>query len=299
MVRRPPHLLFVPAHVLPLIHPRPSLVTIHDLGYRHFPEAHPRLQRLYLNLSTRWNARVAQHILADSQATKADLVEMYDTPPEKITVAYPGYDTSLAPVRDESALAAAKRRYGIHGEYFLHLGTLQPRKNLARLIEAFAAAEVEATLVLAGPRGWLYEELFARVRRLGMERRVLFPGYVAGEDKAALISGARAFVFPSLHEGFGLPVLEAQACGCPVLCADRSSLPEVAGEGALRVDPLDTAALAEGMRRLASDAELRKDLVERGTANLRRFSWARCARQVLQAMSRMLEQDPASVTRDR
>jgi len=153
MVRRPPHLLFVPAHVLPLIHPRPSLVTIHDLGYRHFPEAHPRLQRLYLNLSTRWNARVAQHILADSQATKADLVEMYDTPPEKITVAYPGYDTSLAPVRDESALAAAKRRYGIHGEYFLHLGTLQPRKNLARLIEAFAAAEVEATLVLRGRGG--------------------------------------------------------------------------------------------------------------------------------------------------
>jgi glycosyltransferase involved in cell wall biosynthesis len=217
MARRPPDVLFIPAHVLPLVHPRASLVTVHDLGYLYFPEAHPWGQRWYLDLSTRWNARFAAHVLADSEATKADLVARYATPPEKITVAFPGRDESLAPVDDPAAIGAVKARYGIAGSYFLYLGTLQPRKNLARLIAAFAGMPPETVLVLAGRRGWLYEDLFAQARRLGLEGRVLFPGYVREEDKAALLSGALVFVFPSLYEGFGLPVLEAQACGCPVI----------------------------------------------------------------------------------
>ncbi len=138
MARRPPDALFIPAHVLPLVHPRASLVTVHDLGYLHFPEAHPWRQRLYLDLSTRWNARAATHIMADSEATKSDLVAHYGVPPDKITVAYPGCDESLAPVRDPATIEAVKTRHGITGDYFLYLGTLQPRKNLSRLITAFA-----------------------------------------------------------------------------------------------------------------------------------------------------------------
>ncbi|HIQ01906.1 MAG TPA: glycosyltransferase family 1 protein, partial [Anaerolineales bacterium] len=251
--------------------------------------AHPPLQRLYLDLSTRWNGRAAAHLLADSEATKQDLVARYSTPPEKVTVAYPGYDETLAPVRDPTAVAAVKARYDITGDYFLHLGTLQPRKNLSRLLAAFSNLKSETQLVLAGRGGWLYNDLFAQARRMGLEDRVLFPGYIPEADKAPLLSGALAFVFPSLYEGFGLPVLEAQACGCPVICADTSSLPEVAGEGALLVDPADTEGLARGMARLAQDAALRAELVERGFANLRRFSWERCARAVLEVIERLME----------
>lgn len=289
MVRCPPDLLFVPAHVLPLLHPPLSLVTVHDLGYLHFPAAHPLRQRLYLDLSTRWSARAAAHLLTDSEATRVDLIRHYGTPPDKITVAYPGYDETLAPVRDPAIVAAVQRRYAIPGPYLLYLGTLQPRKNLARLIDAFARlGDKNLWLVLAGRKGWLYDDLFAQVRRLGLEGRVLFPGYIAEEDKAALLSGALAFAFPSLYEGFGLPILEAQACGCPVFCADTSSLPEVAGASALLVDPQDTDALTAAMSRLATESRLREHLVEAGFANLARFSWQRCAQTVLEVIDRLL-----------
>jgi glycosyltransferase involved in cell wall biosynthesis len=293
MALHSPDLLFVPAHVLPLIHPPLSLVTVHDLGYLHFPHAHPLLQRIYLDLSTRWNARAAAHILADSEATRSDLIARYRTPPEKVTVAYPGYDEALAPAREPGVIAEVKARYGVVGDYFLHIGTLQPRKNLSQLITALSSPELEdlfpkPTLVLAGRRGWLYENLFAQVRRLGLEDRVLFPGYVHDADKAALLSGALAFLFPSLYEGFGLPVLEAQACGCPVICSATSSLPEVAGEAALLVDPLDTDAWTAAMARLASDSNLRTELVKRGYVNLQRFSWRCCAQTVLEVMESLV-----------
>ncbi|MEA3341286.1 MAG: glycosyltransferase family 1 protein, partial [Chloroflexota bacterium] len=293
MARRPPDALFVPAHVLPLVHPCASLVTVHDLGYLHFPQAHPWRQRLYLDLSTRWSARAAAHILADSEAAKADLAARYGTPPEKITVAYPGYDETLAPVRDPAAIEAVKARYAISGDYFLYLGTLQPRKNLPRLVEAFAKFAIRNSqfaiqLVLAGKRGWLYDDLFTQVRRLGLEGRVLFPGYVSEEEKAALLSGALAFVFPSLYEGFGLPVLEAQTCGCPVVASSTSSLPEAAGDGALLVDPADTAAIGAAMQRVSSDPALRESLVERGFVNVRRFSWAACAQSVLDVIEQFV-----------
>ena len=291
MARHPPDLLFVPAHVLPPVRPRRTLVTIHDLGYRYFPEAHPRRQRLYLDWSTRWNARVAGHILADSCATRDALVQAYGIDAAKITVAYPGYDSDLAPVRDAGVLAAVRARYAIPGPYILFMGRLQPRKNLARLIEAFArlAADRPAlTLVLAGPAGWLAEPIHARVRELGLEARVLFPGYVAAADKAALLSGAAVFAYPSLYEGFGFPALEAQACGVPLLASATSSLPEVVGAGGLLVDPLDTSAIAAGLARLLDDNDLRHALIARGVANLRRFSWEATARAVLTVIENLL-----------
>lgn len=287
MVRCPPDVLFVPAHVLPLVHPHASVVTIHDLGYLYFPDAHRTRERLYLDWSTRWNARAARHIIADSRATKADLVNWYRVPPEKVTVVYPGVNlTQLMPCPQEQ-VEATKRKYGIEGSYYLYVGRLEPRKNLKRLIEAYAMRDGQTPhlLVLAGRAGWKGSELRALVERLGLQRRVLFPGYIPEADKAALMSGAIAFVFPSLYEGFGLPVLEAQACACPVVTSSTSSLPEVAGEGALFVQPEDVRAIGAALRQVAEDHLLRRELVERGLENVRRFSWHRCAQQVLHILT--------------
>ncbi|MCX7683140.1 MAG: glycosyltransferase family 4 protein [Anaerolineae bacterium] len=284
MALHPPDLLFVPAHVLPPVRPRLTLVTVHDLGYLHFPRTHPRGQWLYLSLSTLWNAHVATHILADSEATRADLISHYNIPPQKITVAYPGFDdqmTSACPIED------VRTRYGIGKKYFLYLGTLHPRKNLSRLIAAFASLPPDTLLVLAGKEGWHCKELFAQIEQLGLEERVLFTGYVRKEEKTALLRGALALVFPSLYEGFGLPVLEAQACDCPVITSTTSSLPEVAGDAAILVDPADPEAIASAMLRLLSDSTVRQSLIEKGRENVKRFSWINCARTVLEVIEQI------------
>ncbi len=286
MAGRPPDVLFVPAHVLPLIHPRHSVVTVHDLGYLAYPEAHKTGDRRYLDWSTRWNARRAKIVIADSAATRADLIRAYAVDERKIRVIHLGRDDTLVPVREAHMLAEVQARYGIAAHYLLYVGTLQPRKNLARVIEAFARAAAAPAfsgiqLVLAGKKGWLYDDLFAQVERSGLAGRVLFPGYIEDVDLPALLSGALAFVFPSLYEGFGIPVLEAGACGVPVITSNTSSLPEVAGDAALLVDPHDVDAIAEAMNRLVTDAALRAALSRRGQANVQRFSWEKCARETL------------------
>jgi glycosyltransferase involved in cell wall biosynthesis len=209
----------------------------------------------------------------------------YGIEPSKIVVAYPGYNSALRPVSDPGRLAAVRDRYKIERDYLLTIGTLQPRKNLLRLIDAYASnPAIHHQLVLAGSPGWLSGPILNRARQVG----VLLPGYIADEDKAALLSGADAFLFPSLYEGFGFPVLEAMACGTPVLCSKSSSLPELVcsseGEAALLVDPLDTVAMSEAIGRIVSDRALRDSLVQRGFANIQRFSWKRCAQEVLSAL---------------
>jgi glycosyltransferase involved in cell wall biosynthesis len=282
MLLRPPDVLFVPAHVLPLIHPRRSVVTVHDLGYLHYPQAHRPADRRYLHWSTRWNARQATAVLADSEATKADLLAAYRVPAGKVRVVYLGFalECGAQAERAGEAGAAPSRRY------LLYVGTLQPRKNLARVIDAFAqiARRPELSgvqLVLAGKQGWLYDDLFAQAARLGLADRVQFPGYIADADLPALLSGALAFVFPSLYEGFGIPVLEAGACGVPVITSNTSSLPEVAGDAALLVDPHDVNAIADAMHRLVTDEALRRELAGRGRENVKRFSWEKCAAETL------------------
>lgn len=293
MFRFPPDVLFVPAHVLPLIRPRRTVVTVHDLGYVKFPEAHPVVQRAYLALSTWWNVRVASHVVADSKATRADIITRYRVDPGKVTVVYPGVDEALNPVKDREQIEAAKTRYGIEGRYFLYLGRLQPRKNLSTLVTSFNELLPELAsdfrLVLAGKVGWMTEALFSQITGLGLENRVILPGYVADTDKAALLSGAEAFLFPSLYEGFGLPVLEAQSCGCPVMTSTTSSLPEVAGDSALLVDPADGRAITGAMRRLAADSDLRRALSAAGQRNVCRFSWASSAQELLRIIGDLME----------
>lgn len=284
MALRPPDVLFVPAHVLPVVHPRRSVVTIHDLGYLHYPEAHTRWSRWYLRWSTSYSARSASAIMVDSKATQQDLVEHCGTSAEKIRVVYPGCDPDFAPVRDRARVAEVCRRYGIPLPYVTYVGTLQPRKNLGALLDAFStlvSKNAAIHLVIAGRKGWLYEPLFAQVRRLGLEDRVHFTGYIPQVDLPALISGAQAFVLPSLYEGFGLPVLEAMACGTPVICSKGSSLPEVAGDATLLVDPHDTGQLTQALTRVLEDEGLRRELAARGLQRAQGFTWERTARETL------------------
>lgn len=268
-----PDLLFIPAHVVPLVCPVPAVVTVHDLGYRRFPDAHPPGQRLYLDLSTRYSALSAAHVIADSQATRRDLVQFYGVPEAKITVVYPGRDEALRRVDP----APVRAKYDLPERYILHIGTLQPRKNLVRLIEAVSRQPSAISLVLAGRRGWLSEPILEAARLHAPRVRAL--DYVPDDDLPGLYSGAAVFAFPSLYEGFGFPVLEAMACGVPVVCADTSSLPEVVGDAALRVDPLDVGALAEALTQALTDDGLRAELAARGFEQIERFSWERAARE--------------------
>ncbi|MCL4394600.1 MAG: glycosyltransferase family 4 protein [Chloroflexi bacterium] len=291
VLRHPPDVLFVPAHVLPLAHPRRSVVTIHDLGQRYFPESYPSLQRLYHDWAARWNARNAARLFADSDSTRDDVMRMYGVEGGRISVVYPAYDSEQYRPSSLDEQMRAREWLRIGKDYILALGTVHPRKNYARLIEAFAALDrPDLCLVVAGRRGWMYEPILERGRSLGIADRVLFLEYVPSDVLPFLVGGAKLLAFPSLYEGFGLPVLEAQGCGTPVVCSMTSSLPEVAGDAALFVDPLDVDAIAGAMERLLSDASLRAKLVSHGFENIKRFSWERSARSALEVF-RCLQRD--------
>ena len=282
MARHRPDVLFVPAHVVPLIHPRATVVTIHDLGYLHFPAAHPALSRRYLDWSTRWSARAAWRMIAVSGATRDDLVTMLHVPSDKITVVHHGVRPTARPSDD--AVHATMERLGIPMPYVLFLGTVQPRKNLQRLIRAFrqvVEAGLPHTLVIAGRMGWLAEPIYAAVAACGLDERVHFAGYVADSDLPALYGGADAFAFPSLYEGFGMPALEALSSGVPVVASRTTSLPEIIGDAGLLVDPLDEAALGAALVQALTDTALRSRLAHAGPQRAAQFSWERCARETL------------------
>lgn len=281
MLTQPPDALFVPAHVLPPIHPARSLVTVHDLGYKYFPDAYRPFARAYLELSTRWNARAARVVIADSEATRRDLVQFYGVPPEKIRVVYPAYNAEIfQPARDPAHLAAVLRRYQVNSPYLLAVGTVQPRKNYTRLLEAFAALPTAYSLVIIGKKGWLYEPIFQHLSALNLQSRVKFLDYIPLADLPALYAGARATVLASLYEGFGLPALEAQACASPLACSNTSSLPEVAGMGAAYFDPFDVGEMTRVIAAVLTDDAARANLIQRGQENIRRFSWEQAAQQV-------------------
>jgi glycosyltransferase involved in cell wall biosynthesis len=279
-----PNVLFVPAHVVPLAHPR-TVVTIHDLGYRAFPGAHPPLARRYLDWSTRWSAAVARRVIVPSEATARDLTATYSTPQDRIAVIPHGYHPRFHPL-DAATVDTGLARLGIARPYLLFVGTLQPRKNLARVLAAFerlAAGGWPGQLVLVGQRGWLSDPIFAASARPASPARgrVHLTGYLDDEDVLIVYNGAEALVFPSLYEGFGLPALEAMACGTPVLTSSTTSLPEVVGNAALTVDPLSIDSIADGLARLVGDANLRADLRQRGLARSGQFTWRRAAEQTL------------------
>ena len=295
VLRRPPHVLFVPAHVIPFVWPSrrlpPSVVTIHDLGYLHFPHAHTRRQRQYLDWSTRWSAQVAARVIASSTATADDLHTAYAIDRRKIDVIY----EATVPTVDVDA-DAARLPTQLPGSYALFVGTIQPRKNLVRLAQAYAqlvkSHAIPWDLVIAGGRGWLSDEVVQPIEDLGLPDKIHLLGYVPESQLPALLQSARLFCFVSLYEGFGLPILEAQAAGVPVMTANNSSLPEVAGDAAILVDPTDVDAMADAMLRLSSDEPLRQQLIMAGRANVARFSWQKAARETLAVLIKAAQQRP-------
>lgn len=290
ITRDRPDVLFVPAHVLPLVlppsHLPPSVVTVHDLGYHVFPDSHTRGQRLYLKAGTRWSVSAARAVIAVSRATAADLQHFYGVPAERITVVYEAAPDAV--VVPAGLMAVVQERYALRRPYALFVGTIQPRKNIARLVQAYAWLYQNSAIgwdfVLAGAPGWLSDSLLEEAHALGLEDQLRFLGYVPDDDLPALLKGAHFFCFPTLFEGFGLPVLEAQRYGVPVLTSNNSSLPEVAGDAALLVDPTDVDAIANAMLRLSQDEVLREQLIEAGYANVRRFSWEKAARETLEVL---------------
>lgn len=278
-----PDVTFVPAHALPIFFPGPAVVTVHDLGYHFFPAAHPGWSRRYLVWSTPFSANRATYVLADSAATRRDLSDVYGISPKKIQVVYPGVAETLQPVVDQQVLAQVRQKYDLPERYLFFLGTLQPRKNIARLVQAYAASNVYAdgvALVLGGAQGWLYDPAWTAdipgVREIG---------FVDDGDIAALYSAAEALVFPSLYEGFGFPVVEAMRCGTPVITSNTSSLPELAGDAAVTVDPLAVAQIADAIRQMVEMGDDdRAEMIARGVQQAAQFTWEAAAQTTLHVL---------------
>jgi len=270
-------------HLLPRLTRAKSVFTLHDLVFRFYPQTHKPLNRWFLTLMMPRFLKGADAVIAVSESTKRDAIRIYGIDEAKTTVIYEGVSPHFRRASPQ-AVAAVRQKYGLPDEFILSVGTIEPRKNLTSLVEAYHALRNERSplgLVIVGKKGWLYSGFFTRMHELGLDNKVIFPGFVPDEDLPALYSAAALFVFPSLYEGFGLPVLEALACGAPVITSNASSLPEVAGEAALLVDPNSLEALVRAAREVLSKGRLREDLQAKGPRQAAKFNWQRAAQETL------------------
>ena len=275
--------------MIPLAAPVSTVVTIHDMSLRLYPQCHP-VRRLLLNRPLMQVAmRRASAIVTVSNSTRRDLLRLHMLPPDRVSVVHEAASPAFRRIRDRARLETVRAKYGLPERFLLYVGTIEPRKNLGRLVAAFGqarAAGIPHHLVCVGPYGWSSRDLTGLIERLALTPYVHFTGYVPFEDLPALYNLGELFVFPSLYEGFGLPVVEAMACGTPVITANSSSLGEIAGDAAITVDPLSTDALAQAIRGLATDEAYRRDLSERGWLRARTFSWTQTAKEMLAVYQR-------------
>jgi glycosyltransferase involved in cell wall biosynthesis len=288
LARVRPDLLHSLAFVSPLAWPYPSVVTVYDLSFRLTPDRFQPAQRLYLSAMTGLSCRRARRVLAISESTRADVVRLLGLPAGKVDVAYPGLEPSLRRL-EHTTVDAFRARRGLPERFILYLGTLEPRKNLGVLLGAYARlrpAFPGLRLVLAGAQGWWYADLFRQVEALGLAGQVVFPGFVPQDELPLWYNAAAVFAYPSSYEGFGLPVAEALACGCPVVTTAVSSLPEAGGEAAYLVPPGDSAALAEALAQALSGSNAER--VDRGLEHAARFTWAATAAQTAASYRRAL-----------
>lgn len=288
-VTGPLDLFHSPDFVLPPVSGSiPTLLTVHDLSFVHYPDTFPTRLVDYLNRVVPWSIGRATHVLADSAATHDDLQQVWGVPAGKISVLTSGVSDSFRPVTDPARLSLVRQRYGLGEQpYFLAVGTVQPRKNYQMLVRAFGAVagQLPHQLVIAGGKGWLAEGLLEEIERQHLIDRVRLVGFVDDDDLPALYSAATSLTFPSLYEGFGLPLLEAMACGTPVLSSNASCLPEVVhtaqGDAGILIDPLDEAGWAQALVTIANDEALRADLIARGVARAADYSWEKTASSLL------------------
>ncbi len=272
-------------YVAPPLCPARIVVTVHDIAYDRHPELFTRAEVARFRLLVPLTVRRAAAVLTVSEFSKRDIVRRYLVPPERVVVAPDAADPMFRPLHDQARLAAVRERYGTGDDYILCVGNLQPRKNLRALIDAYVrlrrAGATRHRLVLVGRKAWLHDDIFAAARDSGYADQLVFTGYVPDADLVALYNAAAVFVYPSLFEGFGLPPLEAMACGAPVVCSNTSAFPEVVGDAALIVDPRDPEALAAAIATVLGDVNMRTDLVIAGLRRAAQFSWETTARTIV------------------
>ena len=270
--------------MIPIGSPVATVVTVHDMSLRLYPNCHP-VRRILLNRPLlRVAIQCASAIVTVSNSARRDLLRLHGVPADRVAVVHEAASPAFRPITDRALLGDMRARYGLPRRFMLYVGTIEPRKNLMRLMSAFAEARragIAQHLVCVGPYGWSSRDLTGHIERLGIDRVVHFTGYLPFEHLPAIYNLGDFFVFPSLYEGFGLPVVEAMACGLPVLTSSTSSLGEIAADAAETIDPLDTAALTDAIVRLATDADLRQARSESGLRRARSFSWSQTARDML------------------
>lgn len=286
--------LHLPSLLMPAINTNiKKVVTICDLAFLRFPDAFPSSKRIFMRRGLRLAVERADKIIAISQHTKDDIVKLTGIDPDKVRVIYLGVKPIYRPVIDKLSIDRILRRYGIDSDYILYVGTLEPRKNLTRLLEAFRLLKDDLggryKLVIVGKKGWMYKSIFQRVKELDLEKDIIFTGYLPDNDLPTVISAATLFVYPSIFEGFGLPPLEAMACGTPVVTSNVSSLPEVVGDAAILINPYSTDSIAEGIWKVVSNAELRITMSRMGIERAGLFSWERCAMETLEVYKEVCE----------
>jgi len=289
----PVDLFHSPDFVLPPVRAAKSILTVHDLAFLLYPECADARLRAYLERTVPRSVQRADYVVADSENTRNDVVCLLGVPPERVTVVPGGVDPSFAPVTDPMRLAQFRRSIGLDETtpYILFVGVIEPRKNLVGLIEAFDVLKsrrpLPHKLVVVGRRGWLSDSTMERAERSLYRNEIIFPGFIQDGDLATLYSAAETFAFPSHYEGFGLPVLEAMACGVPVVASRASSLPEVVGDAGMQVDPDDTERLASALELLALNPEMRADFSARGLERAAMFSWDAAAQVMLDVYRRV------------
>lgn len=283
---------FSPTHYLPIFVPYPSIVSVLDLSYIHFPYLFKKSDLLQLRLWTAYSIKKAKKVLTISQASKDDIIRTYKILGDRIVVTYPGIKQVASTKYKVLSMDELKKKYGIEGDYVLFVGTLQPRKNIVGLIEAFShvkrdsspKAQNDILLVIVGKKGWMYEEILQAPKKYEVENKVRFLEFVPDEDLSLLYKNALCLVLPSLYEGFGLPILEAMQNGCPVITSNVSSLPEAGGDAALYIDPTNVDDIVSKISMLLKDEKLREELVKKGYQQVKKFSWEKTARETLKVL---------------
>ncbi|HVF69501.1 MAG TPA: glycosyltransferase family 1 protein, partial [Xanthomonadales bacterium] len=280
-----PDVFFSPSHYAPRFSPVPSVISVMDLSFLYYPELFNKRDLFQLHSWTAYSVKKAKKIITISNSSKNDIIKEYKIGPGGVYVTYPGIKsfTSLNP--QIYAMNQLKTKYNLDKRYILFVGTVQPRKNIARLIEAFSKLdEKDLELVIVGKKGWLYEEIFEKPEQLGIEEKVKFLDQVTNDELPMLYKHAVCMVLPSLYEGFGLPILEAMKNDCPVITSNVSSLPEAGGDACLYVNPEEVDDIAETMSKLINDGKLRKELIEKGRKQVTKFSWENTARETLRVL---------------
>jgi glycosyltransferase involved in cell wall biosynthesis len=277
-------------HLLPPLHGVPSVLTVHDMIFKLFREHQKPQNYWYLNATMPLYCRRADAIITVSESSKRDIVAHYKVDPSKVTVIYEAASREFAPAQPD-AVDAVRRQYGLPDRFLIHVGVIEPRKNLTRLVEALQLVRdqgVRIPLVIVGGKGWLYDDLFRRLEGLEVRDSVQFTGYAPAGDLPVLYSASTLATMPSVYEGAGLPVLEAMACGVPVVCSNASSLPEMGGKAARYFDPYDVQAMADTIRVVWTDADLRTEMSRQGLAQAARFSWERAAEETWEVYNKIL-----------